>query len=219
MSPVHIHEPNPETRAKVLRQISGTEGVTTALATVEPKKSSRRRIPSTVTRRTLPNMPNLFLEFCSSGDKRYKEIRARHYVDSRGTQGQQVHFLIWYRMIGEADHKVVGIISGASAVYRNKARDAFFGITDANRDRVLNGIISNTAFRLEVHPTRPDRHGRQRGFLASEVLAMFRRVAAHCWEEIYGVKVYGFETFVDTGTGGGCYRADNWTRVQGGEKS
>ena len=173
------------------------------------------RIPLLI-RQTLPDIPDLFLEFCSTGDKRYKEIRASHYVDSRRTQGRQVHYLIWYRMAGEADHKVVGIISGASAVYRNKARDKFFGITNENRDQVLGGIISNTAFRLEVHPKRPDRHGRLRGFLASEVLALFRKVAAHHWEYTYGVKPYGFETFVDTGTDGGCYRADNWTQC--GEK-
>ena len=37
MSPVHIDELNPETRAKVLQQIEETEGVTTALAVIEPK--------------------------------------------------------------------------------------------------------------------------------------------------------------------------------------
>ena len=167
-------------------------------------------------RRTLPDAPDLLLEFCSSGDKRYKEIRSRHYVDSRGTHAQQVHYLIWYRMAGETDHKVVGIISGAAAVYRDKARDKFFGITDENRKHALNGIIHNTAFRLEVHPKRPDRRGQLRGFLASEVLALFRRVAAQHWENIYGAKVFGFETFVDTGTDGGCYVVDNWTQC--GEK-
>jgi hypothetical protein len=34
---VHIDELNPETRARVLKQIEGTEGVTTALAVIEPK--------------------------------------------------------------------------------------------------------------------------------------------------------------------------------------
>ena len=38
---VHIDELNPEIRARVLKQISGTEGVTTALATVEPKHSAQ----------------------------------------------------------------------------------------------------------------------------------------------------------------------------------
>jgi hypothetical protein len=37
MSPVHIDELNPKTRARVLAQISGTEGTTTALAVVEPQ--------------------------------------------------------------------------------------------------------------------------------------------------------------------------------------
>ena len=174
---------------------------------------SRKKPPQPTQMRHGPDKPYLMLEFCSSGDKRYKDIRSRHYVDSRGTQGQQIHYLIWYRADGETDHKVVGIISGASAVYRNKARDKFFGITDKNRKHVLNGIISNTAFRLEVHPTRPDRKGVQRGFLASEVLALFRKVVPQYWKLLYGVEVYGFETFVDTETDGGCYKADNWTQV------
>src|SRR5258708_30071210 len=37
MSPVHLAELDPTTRAKVLEQLSGTEGGTTALATVGPQ--------------------------------------------------------------------------------------------------------------------------------------------------------------------------------------
>lgn len=40
MSPVHIDELNSETRARVLAQLSGTEGVTTALTNVEKQSSS-----------------------------------------------------------------------------------------------------------------------------------------------------------------------------------
>jgi hypothetical protein len=149
------------------------------------------------------NNPDLLLEFCSAGDKRYREIRSRHYVDSRGTQGQQIHFLIWYK------GAIVGIISGASAVYRHAGRDKFFGITSANRNKVLNGIISNTAFRLEVRVPN----------LASQVLSLWRKVVPPFWEHLYGVKVFGFETFVDTDTDGGCYKADNWTNCTEGDNS
>lgn len=171
--------------------------------------------------------PDLFLEFCSSSD--IVEFEQRHYVEKmpaldtmselvrsrlgllskkwgtpRGHHGQQVHFLIWYR--GEK----VGVISGGSAVYATGVRDAFFGINQNNREQVLNGVIDNTVFRLE----KPERN------LATRCLSLWRRTVIGYWEYMYGIRPYGFETFVlreDLGDGrqrvGSLYRADNWTFV------
>jgi hypothetical protein len=122
----------------------------------------------------------LYLEVCSSGDPRYKEIRAKHYVVSKGTHGQQIHCLVWYR--GE----VVGIISGASAVFATNTRDSFFGINQCNRTKVINGIVDNVVFRLENHERN----------LGSRVLSLWERTVSYLWELTYGVKVFGFETFI-----------------------
>ncbi len=162
----------------------------------------------------------LSLEFCSANDPVYLDIRSRHYVVQKGTHGQQVHFKVWYR------GKCVGIISGASAVYATESRDAFFKLTKDNRTRCLNGIIDNTVFRLELHEHN----------LASRIVSLWEKSVVWVWENLYEVKVFGFETFiipegftteevldakrrvvlVDDPTGknmrkGGAYRAVGWT--------
>lgn len=147
--------------------------------------------------------PDIIFETCSARDSRREQARRKHYVPIKGTHGQQIHFLIWYK------EQLVGAISGASAVYASGPRDKFFGITAQNRQRVLNGIVDNVYFRLEV--CIPN--------LASQILASWRRVVAHVWEDLYGIKVFGFETFADKeredGTQnrrfGTIYKADNWT--------
>jgi hypothetical protein len=126
----------------------------------------------------------------------------------RGHHGQQIHYLIWYET---ADGwKNVGAISGGSAVYATGVRDEFFHITKENREKVINGIIDNTLFRLEFREFN----------LASKIVSVWRKVVVKDWEGLYGVKPYGFETFVEYGEvdaytqrNGGLYTADNWTRV------
>lgn len=89
-------------------------------------------------------------------------------------------------------------------------RDTFFHITKENREKVINGIIDNTLFRLELHEFN----------LASRIVARWRKTVVKDWEFIYGVRPYGFETFVEyeeidsnTQRAGSLYLADNWTRV------
>ena len=142
------------------------------------------------------------LELCKRSDPRYQEIRDRHYIPNKGTHGQQIHFLIHYK------GQIVGIISGASAVYGVKARDEFFGIPKdkhLKQKYYLPAIINNTVFRLEYHEKN----------LATKVLAKWRRVVTDLWEQIYGVQVIGFETFVveEDWRKGTLYKADNWIYV------
>lgn len=125
-------------------------------------------------------LPTLYLEFCSAKDPRYVDIRKDHYVVYKGCHGQQLHFLIWYH------GKIVGIISGASAVFASPCRDSFFKITPQNRSEVLNGIVDNVVFRLVCHARN----------LGSRVLSIWEPIAANLWEHIYGVPVFGFETFI-----------------------
>lgn len=145
-------------------------------------------------------MEGVCLEFCKRTDERYKEIRDRHYIPNNGTHGQQIHFLIHYK------GQIIGIISGASSVYGVKSRDEYFSIP---KDKIkkqkyyLPAIINNVVFRLEYHEKN----------LATKVLSKFRKTISMLWEEIYGVPVIGFETFViETETRKGTlYKADNWT--------
>ena len=142
---------------------------------------------------------NVTLIQCKRSDPRYQQIRDRHYVPNHGTFGQQLHYLI------ELDGEIVGIISGASAVYAVKARDDYFGLTKENKKVALNSIINNTVFRLEKNLPN----------LGTQILSMWRKRIAIDWENKYRVKVHGFETFViENDTRKGCmYKADNWTFV------
>ncbi len=126
--------------------------------------------------------PELYLEVCSANDPRYQDIRSRHYVEKRGTHGQQVHFLVWYR--GDC----VGIISGASAVFGTLPRDMFFKITKANKKKCLNGIVDNVVYRLELN--------NEGNHLAGKILFLWEKSVAWVWENLYEVKVFGFETFI-----------------------
>lgn len=139
----------------------------------------------------------LELERCKRTDPEYQAIRDRHYIPNKGTHGQQIHYKIRYNGV------VVGIISGASAVYAVKERDIFFGLTNENRRVALNSIVSNVVFRLEYHEKN----------LGTKILKMWRKQIAIDWEKQYGVQVHGFETFIiETDTRkGAMYKADNWT--------
>ena len=145
---------------------------------------------------------------CKRTNELYQAIRDRHYVENRGTHGQQIHYLI------EKNNEVVGIISGASSVWAVKARDDFFGLTKDNKKVALPSVINNTVFRLELHEKN----------LATFVLALWRKTIAIDWEERYKVKVHGFETFVveEDFRKGTLYKADNWIflgETQGSTKS
>jgi hypothetical protein len=167
-------------------------------------------------------MKQIYLQFCSSKD--IKVFEENHYVrkmtadgrtdnskavgEVRGHHGQQIHYLIWYET--DDGWKNIGAISGGSAVYATGVRDTFFHITTENREKVINGIIDNTLFRLELHEFN----------LATKIVSLWRKAVVKDWEGLYGVKPYGFETFVEyelidavTQRVGSLYIADNWTRV------
>lgn len=146
------------------------------------------------------------LKLVKISDPRYQDIRDRHYIPNRGQIGQQLHYLIY------DNDELVGIIAGAGATFSVKSRNDFFGLDEDPqiRGKQLNGIVNNTVFRIEK--TRPN--------LATQVLARWRKQVAKDWEELYNVKVVGFETFVIeerregmSDRTGNLYLADNWTRV------
>lgn len=144
----------------------------------------------------------LELEFCSRSDVRYKEIRDRHYIPNRGAHAQQLHFMVWN------DGEIAGIISAGSSVFSVKSRNDFFGIPSDKQERQslwLPAIANNTVFRLETHEKN----------LGTKTLALWRRVTARLWEEMYGVPLIGFETFIieESWRRGSMYKADNWKVV------
>lgn len=155
---------------------------------------------------------HLALEFCKSTDPRYKAVRDRHYVPNRGAVGQQVHFLAL------RGTQTLGIISGGSCAERLAARDKFFGITNENRTEFMRAIIDNTVFRLEVTEKRIiTQDGREvpEESVATQILALWRKVVSLVWFDLYRAIPVGFETFVieSERRTGALYRADNWTPI------
>lgn len=146
------------------------------------------------------------LELVKRSDPLYQQFRSRHYIPDRGVVGQQLQYLVFYA--GE----VVGVIGGASAVFTNQARDEFWQFSEDKdtKTRQLNSVINNNIFRLEYPAPN----------LATMVLAIWRRQIVQDWQDLYGVEVAGFETFVveerlwnGKTRNGACYRADNWEMV------
>ena len=143
------------------------------------------------------------LELVKRSNPLYKQFRSRHYIPDRGLVGQQLQYLVFY------GSEVVGVIGGSSAVFTNQARDAFWGFAEDKdtKTRQLNSVINNNIFRLEYPAPN----------LATMVLAMWRKRIVKDCEDLYGVEVAGFETFVveerlwiGKTRNGACYRADNW---------
>ena len=152
------------------------------------------------------------LALCQRTHPSYVQFRDRHYISNSGCHGQQLHYLV---MI---DGQLHGILSGASSVYGVKARDQFFDLSKEKdlRHAQLSSIICNVVYRLENAPRNA----------ATQALALWRKQIAHDWEQLYQVKVAGFETFVIEGSEndrneictnrertGALYRADNWNML------
>ena len=135
----------------------------------------------------------------------YQEIRNRHYVENHGCIGRQLHYFV--RDAEGFNSLPIGIISGASAAWACKPRDEYFKIIHKTRAEQIQNIIDNVVFRLEKNEKN----------LATQILAQWRKQVVIDWEEQYGAKPLGFETFVDNSPDrqryGTIYRADNWDYV------
>ncbi len=160
-----------------------------------------------------PIFPDLVLEFCSRVDPRYKFIRDQHYVKNKGAIGQQMHFIVWYKK------KIAGIISGGSAVYGVASRDNSFKITKENRKKFMSSIINNTVFRMEYRSDKRmmTKSGRDVPVesMATQVLALWRKVVPFVWFYLYAAIPCGFETLIGETEKrkGSIYKGDNWQYV------
>ena len=146
------------------------------------------------------------LELVRRTDPVYKQYRNNHYIPDRGLVGQQLQYLIFY------GKEVVGVIGGASSAFTSQSRDKYWELsTDKDEKNCqLNSIINNNIFKLNYPAPN----------LATIVLSKWRKQILKDWEELYEVKVAGFETFVveerlwnGKTRNGACYRADNWELV------
>ena len=166
------------------------------------------RLPTQVPPQPLPRAEKeiVRLELVRRTDPVYKQYRNNHYIPDRGLVGQQLQYLIFY------GKEVVGVIGGASSAFTSQPRDKYWELsTDKDEKNCqLNSIINNNIFKLNYPAPN----------LATIVLSKWRKQILQDWEELYEVKVAGFETFVveerlwnGKTRNGACYRADNWELV------
>lgn len=166
------------------------------------------RLPTQVPPQPLPRAEKeiVRLELVRRSDPVYKQYRNNHYIPDRGLVGQQLQYLIFY------GNEVVGVIGGASSAFTSQPRDKYWELsTDKDEKNCqLNSIINNNIFKLNYPAPN----------LATIVLSKWRKQILQDWEELYEVKVAGFETFVveerlwnGKTRNGACYRADNWELV------
>lgn len=165
-------------------------------------------LPSQVPPQPLPKAEKeiVRLELVRRTDPLYKQYRNNHYIPDRGLVGQQLQYLIFY------GKEVVGVIGGASSAFTSQSRDKYweFSTDKDEKNCQLNSIVNNNIFKLDYPAPN----------LATIVLSKWRKQILKDWEELYEVKVAGFETFVveerlwnGKTRNGACYRADNWELV------
>jgi hypothetical protein len=123
----------------------------------------------------------------------------QHYVGSKGTVGRQIHYIIYHKK------KAVGAISAGSAMFANKKRDEFLGVTQEEKKKGVRHIINNTMFRL-IRPKDDEPK-------ASSILKLFREVVTLDWLKDYGDHVRAFETLVEPPRWGGIYKIDGWKKL------
>lgn len=127
-------------------------------------------------------------------------VEQHHYLGCPVPYGAQLRY--WVRHEGRA----LACLLWTSPAWRMKARDAWIGWTDQQRQQNLQRIINNGRFLILPWV-------RVRG-LASMILARCARRLPSDWEAQYGYRPLLLETLVDaTRFAGTCYRAANWILV------
>lgn len=123
-----------------------------------------------------------------------------HDLGFRGIPGR---FLKYFADL--QDLPVAALGWGGSA-WHVACRDRYMGWDDAQRRRLLGGVLNN--FRFTIFPWVKIHH------LASCLLAQGVQRAASDWQRRYRIPVVLFETFIEKGRfAGACYQAANWVKV------
>ena len=133
--------------------------------------------------------------------RRWREkVEAYHYLGCRVPFG--AHLRYWVRC---RDRELACLLWNSPA-WKMRARDAWIGWSEAQRQRHLQQVVNNGRFLI-----LPGVHVRG---LASRILALSARQVPADWEKHFGCHPVLLETLVDvTRFRGTCYRAANWIRV------
>ena len=143
------------------------------------------------------------LQLVQGGDE---SQRWRQYVEQHHYLGCPVpygaHLRYWVRHEG----RVLACLLWTSPAWRMKARDAWIGWGEQERQQNLQRIVNNGRFLILPWV-------RVKG-LASMILSRSARQLPQDWEAQYGYRPLLLETLVDAQRfAGTCYRAANWIHI------
>jgi len=133
--------------------------------------------------------------------RRWREkVERYHYLGCRVPFGANLRY--WVRC---RDRELACLLWNSPA-WKMRARDAWIGWSEAQRQHNLQQLVNNGRFLI-----LPGVHVKG---LASKILALSARQVPTDWEKHYGCHPVLLETLVDvTRFRGTCYRAANWIRV------
>lgn len=127
-------------------------------------------------------------------------IREHHYLHDETMVGRCA------RYVAHVQGKWLALLGWSSAAYRLKAREAWIGWTDEQRQSRLSMVAQNSRFLILPKVQCPN--------LASKVLALCAQRLSKDWIDLHGQGVLLCESFVDPERYlGTCYRAAGWQRL------
>lgn len=142
---------------------------------------------------------------CVTGDRALGRLwdglmAAHHPLGPGPLCGAQLRYLIVSERYG-----LLGALAFSAAARRLRAREAYLGWSEAERQRDLQHVVCNS--RLLIAPSV------QVKYLASQVLGRAARTIGRDWQAHYGYAPWALETFVAAPWRGSAYRGANWVEV------
>jgi hypothetical protein len=152
---------------------------------------------------TLSQLGGVSLELVANKeqDKQFKELVDRyHYLGYKNPFGARLRYLIKC-----AAGRLLGCLQFTSPAWKVQARDRWIGWTAPEREAKLQHVVQNSRFLILPWVTVPH--------LASHVLGQSARRLPADWYEMYRVRPYLLETFVEERFAGTSYAAANWVKL------
>jgi Domain of unknown function (DUF4338) len=134
-------------------------------------------------------------------DRWNKLIRKHHYLKEHRLVGESLRYVI------KQNGKWLGLLGWSSAAFHLRARDAWIGWTDAQRQAGRHLLACNARFALFTPKGQSPN-------LASHSLSLNLQRLSDDWLKRYGHPIALVETYVDPQRfEGTCYRAANWLEI------
>lgn len=134
-------------------------------------------------------------------DRWNKLIQKHHYLKEHRLVGESLRYVI------KQNGKWLGLLGWSSAAYHLRARDAWIGWTDAQRQAGRHLLACNARFALLTPKGQSPN-------LASHSMSLNLQRLSDDWLKHYGHPIALVETYVDPQRfEGTCYRAANWIEI------